>query len=175
MENERITDEKTRQIIGYRHNLEETMSSTLPRSSSQGKKKLAPDSLSLVNEPSILSQGPLSRNNPLSSSLQDLSQTDGRFYDDNIQKSTSMASFEFTGSRSTSGIGSDFSSSNGSMQNFTRRFGLFSSKRVHKNPSERKLTKSAGSLEDIKSMRRKTSSTSDQRKSEFFVTSPIAT
>ena len=81
----------------------------------------------------------------------------------------------FSSQGSTSGIGSDFPSSNGSMQSFTRRFGLFSSKRVHKNPSERKLTKSAGSLEDIKSMRRKTSSTSDQRKSEFFVTSPIAT
>lgn len=77
---------------------------------------------------------------------------------------------------STSGIGSDLSSSSGSMQNLPKKFGLFSSKRF-KNPSEnsRKLTKSTGSLEEIKSMRRKISSTSDQRKSEFFVTSPITT
>lgn len=60
------------------------------------------------------------------------------------------------------------------MQNLGKRFGLFSSKRT-KHPMERKMTKSTGSLEEIKTMRRKTSSASDQRKSEFFVSSPIAT
>ena len=51
------------------------MSMTLPRSGSKGKKKLAPDSLSLVNEPGTLTQGALTRNNPLSSSMTDLNQT----------------------------------------------------------------------------------------------------
>lgn len=69
-----IVEEKKRQK-GYRRDLEETMSMTLPRSGSKGKKKLAPDSLSLVNEPGTLTQGPLTRNNPLSSSLTDLNQT----------------------------------------------------------------------------------------------------
>ncbi|XP_028398084.1 IQ motif and SEC7 domain-containing protein 1-like isoform X2 [Dendronephthya gigantea] len=177
MENERITDcEKTRQLMGFRRDADaDTISLTLPRPGSNNKKK-APDSVSLVNEPGgLISHVALRRNNPLSSSLQDLNQAGGTFYGE-IQKSTSMASFELTGSGSTSGISSDFSSSNGSMQNLTKRFGIFSSKRV-KNAAQnsRKLTKSAGSLEEIQSMRRKTSTSSDKRKSEFFVTSPIAT
>ena len=71
-----IADEKTRQMIGNRHDLEDTISlSSLPRFGSQRKKKLAPDSLSLVNEPGFSIQGTLTKNNPLSSSLQDFNQT----------------------------------------------------------------------------------------------------
>ena len=48
---------------------------TLPHFDPQRKKKVAPDSLSLVNEPGALHQGRLIKNNPLSSSLQNLNQT----------------------------------------------------------------------------------------------------
>lgn len=67
-------DGKTRQSTVYKSDLEETMSLTLPRSGLHNKKKIAPDSLSLVNEPGALPHGPLARNIPLSSSLQDISQ-----------------------------------------------------------------------------------------------------
>ncbi|XP_046840153.1 LOW QUALITY PROTEIN: uncharacterized protein LOC124434310 [Xenia sp. Carnegie-2017] len=151
MENERIAGKKAPATISFgRRNLDDTISMTLLRSNSNGLKDVAPDTLSLVNAPgSIAMHGQYMGSSLLSSSLQDLHQTgdiyvtmqffvtcincimesmhicqDGNFYDENLQKSTSMASFDFGGSDTTSGIGSDLSSSNGSVQNVTKRFSL---------------------------------------------------
>lgn len=48
---------------------------TLPRSSAQNNNNKPPDSVSLINEPTILPDNDLATNKPLSSSLQDLTQT----------------------------------------------------------------------------------------------------